>query len=58
MRDYEAKISPHKAALFDQLFTTLQPNNQQPIKLVEIGIGTAPNLQYYAGKVCIWCTPP
>lgn len=50
MQDYEAKIAPHKAALFHQLFASLA--NKPSIELVEIGIGTAPNLQYYAGKVC------
>lgn len=47
MQDYEAAIAPHKATLFSKLFSALDPAT-----VLEVGIGTAPNLQYYAGRVC------
>lgn len=55
MQDYEAKIAPHKDALFSKLFDALQDlntANTAPTRLLEVGIGTAPNLEFYAGKVC------
>lgn len=54
MQEYEANIAPHKAALFAKLFQALG-NNPNTSTVLEIGIGTAPNLQYYAGRVCAQC---
>jgi ubiquinone/menaquinone biosynthesis C-methylase UbiE len=47
MADYEAAIAPVKRMLFGQLADNLQPPSGRPARVLEIGIGTGPNLSYY-----------
>ena len=50
MQDYEQQVAARKESLFAELFQSRIHN------LLEIGLGTGPNLKYYAAqKVSILC---
>ena len=50
MQDYEHQIAARKESLFAELFQSQIHN------LLEVGLGTGPNLKYYvAQKVSILC---
>lgn len=57
----QAAIAPIKTRLFTQLFEGLQPAADGPLKVLEIGIGTGPNLSYLvqaAGAASHGLRPP
>lgn len=53
MLDYEAKVQSRKQELFDEVFQGLESP-----AVVDIGMGTGPNLPFYAKqKVCCLLSP-
>jgi hypothetical protein len=48
MRSYEAQIAPVKRQLFQQIRASA---GSGAVRVLEIGIGTGPNLEYYGGPV-------
>jgi hypothetical protein len=52
MAEYETSVAPLKRRLFGELLGERLPpgtSAEQPAQLLELGIGTGPNLPYYAG---------
>ncbi len=48
-RRYEGLIAPVKDRLFSQLFQGLSSSSpQHPLRILEVGFGTGPNLGYYS----------
>lgn len=54
MEGYEAIARPYKTRLFQNLFESLMStrniDDYRPMKIVEVGMGTFPNAEYYAMK--------
>jgi ubiquinone/menaquinone biosynthesis C-methylase UbiE len=54
MEGYEAIARPYKTRLFQNLFDTListrNVDDHRPMKIVEVGMGTFPNAEYYTMK--------
>ena len=48
MSEYEEEARPYKEQLFLSLFDSLESKGTQPPVIVEVGIGTFPNAQYFA----------
>lgn len=60
MADYEAEIAPVKRRVFQHIKTQKQAIGR-PLDVLDVGIGTGPNLPYYAADVCPpvgLCLPP
>lgn len=53
MADYEIKVHDLKESLFSQALDGLEAP-----QIVDVGIGSGPNLQYLAKKKVMFCTAP
>ena len=51
MSGYEAEIVPVKERVFSHI-SSQQASLGRPVDVIDIGIGTGPNLEYYAANVC------
>lgn len=51
MQSYERTLAPVKQELF-QVAATQRSAMQRKLDVLEVGIGTAPNIRFYADQVC------